>query len=384
MRLVVTGGGTGGHVYPALEVGLYAAEQGAELLYLGSLRGQEGKLCEQRGVLFQGFPAEPLLSLRSPRGWKSLSKLMGARKMAKAHLRAARPDVVFSTGGYSAGPILAAARALGIPYVIHDGNSVPGRANRMFGRQAKAFLTVFFATERFYTDRPVTRTGQPIRRQLRDAAARRSEVAGSAGILPASMGETPMKTHGRDARATILVLGGSQGSAYLNEAVPAAISTLGSEVSVIHACGPAHHDATKDRVTILGLKNYCVEPYLDSDAIADAYCRADLVVCRSGGTLTELAMFGLPSVLVPLPSAANNHQFHNAVEFRDMKAATIAEQEPAPYSGMIAGIRNWLRDSGAREQAARALKEWDVPDATERTWAHIEAASSAGLALRRS
>jgi UDP-N-acetylglucosamine--N-acetylmuramyl-(pentapeptide) pyrophosphoryl-undecaprenol N-acetylglucosamine transferase len=382
LRLVVTGGGTGGHVYPALEVARLAGERGAELLYLGSLRGQEGKLCEQRGILFKGFPAEPLYSLRTARGWKSLSKLMGARKMAKAHLKAARPDVVFSTGGYSAGPVLAAAKALGIPYVIHDGNSVPGRANRMFGRGAKAFLTTFFATERLYTDRPVIRTGQPIRKQLRDAAQGRYSAAQSDIVLAEALLEGEVSgtagvptEHGTLEHATILVLGGSQGSAYLNEAVPTAVSAMEIVVNVIHASGPTNFAETSARVKGLSLDNYRVEPYLDSDAICDAYCQADLVVCRSGGTLAELAMFGLPSVLVPLPSSADDHQHHNAVEFEEMKAAVEAKQEPAPYSKTMNGIRWWLSNSKAREEARHRLKEWDVPDATERIVAHIEAAA---------
>ena len=356
MRLVVTGGGTGGHVYPALEVARLAAENGAELLYLGSLRGQESKLCQALGILFKGFPAEPLYSLKTPRGWRSAIALLRARSMAKAHLAVAKPDVVFSTGGYSAGPVLAGARALGIPYVIHDGNSVPGRANRMFGRAARAFLSTFFATERFYKDRPVTRTGQPIRIALRDAAR---QVAGSHA----------------EARATILVLGGSQGSAYLNEATPNAIAALDSPLRVIHASGPSHIEPTRSRVERFGLKDYRVEPYLDSAAISQAYREADLVVCRSGGTLAELAMFGLPSVLVPLPTSADDHQRHNAREFAEMHAATVAEQEPAPYSATVQAIRGWLCDFAKREQAAKALKEWDVPDATERIWGHILSAS---------
>jgi UDP-N-acetylglucosamine--N-acetylmuramyl-(pentapeptide) pyrophosphoryl-undecaprenol N-acetylglucosamine transferase len=382
LRLIVTGGGTGGHVYPALEVARLAGERGAELLFLGSIRGQEGKLCEQRGMLFKGFPAEPLYSLRTPRGWRALSRLLRARKMARAHLAAARPDVVFSTGGYSAGPVLAAARSLGIPYVIHDGNSVPGRSNRMFGRGAKAFLSTFYATERLYTDRPVVRTGQPIRKQLRDAASahRQSgiretvmaeallegEVTGTAGVPP---------TNEDLERATILVLGGSQGSAYLNEAVPTAISAMEIAVDVIHASGPTNFAETSARVKGLSLENYRVEPYLDAEAITDAYCRADLVVCRSGGTLAELAMFGLPSVLVPLPSSADDHQHYNALEFEEMKAAVEASQEAAPYSKTTHAIRAWLSNSKAREEARHKLKEWDVPDATERIVAHIEAAA---------
>lgn len=353
MRLVLTGGGTGGHVYPALEVARLAHSRGAELLYLGSIRGQEGKLCEAHGILFKGFPSEPLYSLKSARGWRSLVKLIDARRMAKRHLAAARADVVFSTGGYSAGPILAAARSLRIPYVIHDGNSVPGRANRMFGRQAKAFLSTFFATERFYRDRAVVRTGQPIRKELREAASVNGVQSGS----------------------MVLVLGGSQGSQYLNEAVPNAVLALGLPVSVIHASGPTHFAETCARVKGLNLTDYEVQPYLDTEALASAYGRADLVVCRSGGTLAELAMFGRPSVLVPLPTSADHHQLHNAEEFADMGAATITGQQSPPFDEMTSGISNWLGDEGRRSEASRRLREWDVPDATDRIVTHIEAAA---------
>lgn len=381
MRLVVTGGGTGGHVYPALEVADFARERGAEVLYLGSLRGHEAKLCEERGYLFKGFPSEPLYSLKTARGWKAVTKLIQARKMAKRHMAVARPDVVFSTGGYSAGPILAAASALGVPFVIHDGNSVPGRANRMFGKQAKAFLSTFFATERFYTQRPVIRTGQPIRKHLREAATRSQEDSLREVVLANALmeGETPAAgltgIPGEGGRMTILVLGGSQGATYLNAAVPQAIAALEREVEVIHASGPTNYAETVARVKGLGLENYRVEPYLESDAIAEAYCQANLAVCRSGGTLAELAMFGLPSVLVPLPSSADNHQYHNAKEFEDMAAASIAAQEQAPYPKMVEMIGHWLQNPTARAEAAGKLREWDVPDATERIVAHIEAAA---------
>lgn len=389
MRLVVTGGGTGGHVYPALEVAAGAHERGAELLYLGSLRGQESKLCEERGILFKGFPSEPLYSLKSARGWKSVAKLLQARRMAKKYLAAARADVVFSTGGYSAGPILAAAKALGVPYVIHDGNSVPGRAHRMFGRQAKGFLTTFFATERHYKDRPVVRTGQPIRKQLRAAAAARSRERFSEVVLANALSEGDVVeaslhgleghgTLGQDGRVTgaaILVLGGSQGSAYLNLAVPQAVAGLEREVQVIHAAGPTNFAETSARVKGLNLENYRVEPYLQAEAIADAYCQADLIVCRSGSSLAEVAMFGLPSVLVPLPSSADNHQHYNAVEFQDMGAGSIAGQEQGPYPKMVDMMRHWIDSEAARGEAARRLHEWDVPDATERIVAQIEAAA---------
>ncbi len=352
MRLIVTGGGTGGHVYPALEVARTAAERGYELLYLGSNRGQEGKLCEARGFLFKGFPSEPLWSLKTLKGWKALSRLIKARRLAKRYVAASKADIIFSTGGYSAAPILSAARSLKVPYVIHESNSVPGRTNRMFGKAASAFLSVFRTTERFYTDRPVLRVGQPIRKELRTAAAR-----------------------DRIEDSVLLVLGGSQGSAYLNEAVPVAVKESGFGGRVIHASGPNHFAETQARVKGLGLNHYEVSPYLETEEITAAYCQARLVVCRSGGTLAELALFRLPSVLVPLPTSADQHQLHNAKEFENLGAASVTEQEKEPFPATAAAISHWWNDESARNSAAEKLGEWDIPDATERILGQIEAAA---------
>lgn len=354
LRLIVTGGGTGGHVYPALEVARFAREQGAEIAYLGSLRGQEGKACAAMDVRFQGFPSEPLYSLKTPRGWKALARLVQARSLAKRALKVADPDVVFSTGGYSAGPVVAAARSLGIPYCIHEANSVPGRSNLMFAKEADAFTTVFKSTERFAPGVNCTRTGQPIRHELRQAVAGRAP-------------EPEM----------VLVVGGSQGSEFLNGAVPRAATNEALQFTkFLHASGPKNFETTFQLAEALELGDrYKVVPYLETAQILEAYQKTTLVVGRSGGTLAELAMFGIPSVLVPLPTAAGDHQFHNGEEFVEMHAATVLRQPEATPSALASAISEWLLDAPGRLKAASALQEWDVPDATERIYGLIQEAA---------
>ncbi len=339
MKLVLTGGGTGGHIYPALEVGRAAAEQGAELHYFGSFRGQEARLCTQREIPFQGFASEPLYSLRTPRGWKALAMLLQARNAATKALFALRPDVVFSTGGYSAGPVVAAARRLSIPYVIHEGNSAPGRSNRLFARHAHAFATVFHATEKL-VDFPVIRTGMPIRKALREAAATLSPI---------------------DRR--VLVVGGSQGSAFLNGICPQAARRMQPPASWRHSTGPANLEAVQGQLE--GLADYEIRPYFEADAMAEAYRTSSVAVGRSGGTLAEFALFRLPSVVVPLPSAADNHQMHNASEFVSMGAATCLPQADATPGLLAEAVESWLSPE-RRAQAGATLATWDVPDATER------------------
>lgn len=355
LRLVVTGGGTGGHVYPALEVARFAAEQEAEILYLGSNRGQEGKACAERGVLFQGFPSEPLYSLKSARGWKSLMKLLKARSLAGRALKRYDPDAVFSTGGYSAGPVVAAARKLGIPYCIHESNSVPGRANLMFAREAAAFTVLFNSTEKYASGVQCVRVGQPIRHALREAVAGRKPEPGM-----------------------VLVVGGSQGSEYLNGAVPrAAKSEALAGTTFLHASGPKNFESTYRMVESLGIADrYKVVPYLETAQLLEAYQKATLVVARSGGTLAELAMFGLPSVLVPLPTSAGNHQLHNAEEFVEMHAATLVPQNQATPEALAEAISGWIDNSDRCAAAAVALKAWDVPDATERIYSLIAQAGA--------
>ncbi len=389
MRLVVTGGGTGGHVYPALEVARYAREQGDELLYLGSFRGQEGEAAAQAGVSFQGFHAAPLYSLKSPRGWKSAVILMRAVGTAKALLRIAKPDVVFSTGGYSAAPVIGAAKSMGIPYVLFEANSIPGRTHRIFAPKAAAFASVFHKTAERMASIKVTRTGMPIRKALRDASpsaasaepavtakdkfseqrASRSGKGQGAGLQQTSRKEQPEPDPFRFEKSPlVLVLGGSQGSAFLNEAVPKAAAQLDG-VAFLHATGPKNYDVAIATTTP---DNYRFVPYLEQDQMIEALASATLVVARSGGTLAEFACFQLPSVLVPLPNSADDHQLHNAREFEAMGAATVVEQTDATPERVAEAIQAWReRDT---VEAIRALADWDIPDATGRIYHLIQKA----------
>jgi UDP-N-acetylglucosamine--N-acetylmuramyl-(pentapeptide) pyrophosphoryl-undecaprenol N-acetylglucosamine transferase len=346
MRLAVTGGGTGGHIYPALEVARHARSQGDEMVYLGSFRGQEGEACKREGVEFHGFNARPLYSLKTLRGWQSGVILLRAIGVAKKLLRSSKPAVLFSTGGYSAAPVLSASRSLKIPYVIFEANSIPGRTHRMFAPQAFAFASVFHKTAEQMPK--VTRTGMPIRKALRDAAA--------------SLGPR---------ERLVLVVGGSQGSAYLNESIPKAAEAL-EHVEFIHATGTKNYEAAR---LAQHPEGYGFVPYLEQDALVDAYSRASVAVARSGGTLAELALFRLPSVLVPLPTSADAHQLHNAKEFESMGAATLLSQS-ASSEAFATAIRSWLDADHSAAEAA--LLAWDVPDATERIYALIQAAGGRG------
>lgn len=343
MRLAITGGGTGGHVYPALEVGLKAQAGGDELLYFGSIRGQERAACERAEVRFQGFRAEPLTGFRRPAGWRALLVNLLSVRAAKAALRASGVDVVFSTGGYGAAPVVAAARSLGIPYVVHEANSVPGRVNRLFAKRAARLTYVFRHTAGHFSGLPAERTGQPIRSALREAAGDRRPNA-----------------------ARVMVTGGSQGSLFLNQNVPLAAEMLRGRAAFLHATGRAHLDSVHQTVRDRRLEGYDARAFLEADAMAEGYATSSLVVGRSGGSCAEYACFRLPSILVPLPNSADDHQHHNAKEFAEMNAATLLPQSEALPSALASAIAAWLDDPARVTAAEQALADWDIPDATER------------------
>jgi UDP-N-acetylglucosamine--N-acetylmuramyl-(pentapeptide) pyrophosphoryl-undecaprenol N-acetylglucosamine transferase len=343
-RLLLTGGGTGGHIYPAIEVGRLAAENGAQISYAGSERGQEGKVCANLGIEFVAFGSQPLYSLRTPRGWKSLMALLRARTAAKRYLAHHRPDVVFSTGGYSAAPLMAAARSLGVPFAIHEANSVPGRANRMFASASCFFSSVFRATERYMKGTSTVRTGQPIRSVLREAA----------------------RSRGPESKY-VLVFGGSQGSVFLNSLALKTAERMEDDYRWVLVTGPNNFSEVQKESS--RLSQIDIKPFLPAEDMAVQLQKASVVLSRSGGSLAEIAMFGIPSVQVPLPTSADNHQFVNASEFVDMAAATVVKQSSTIASDTAAdlaakAIEYWMTDFAARARAIQSMAEWDCPNAT--------------------
>lgn len=362
-QLVVTGGGTGGHVFPALEVALRARDDGWIIRYLGSERGQEKSACEKAMVPFSAFPSGPVGKPWTPRGAQSLLQLLKATNLAVQAMRADRPDVVFATGGYAAAPVLNAARKLGIPIVLHEQNAVPGRTIRLMAGSARAVCTVFHAAQEHFPGSKVHRTGMPIRQALRDSAQGR--------LL---LGTPPDST-----APIVTVMGGSQGSAALNDiALATAVRMAKSEVQWLHITGLSHFESTMHSLRKLAVKSeYHIKAYLEADEMAAALFNSELAVCRSGaGTVSELAAFRKPAIFVPYPHSFAQHQLKNAQELANLGAADVVEQanlDPATLEGRILA---WVTDRDRQKEAAARLADWDVPDALDRIMGIIKQAAS--------
>jgi UDP-N-acetylglucosamine--N-acetylmuramyl-(pentapeptide) pyrophosphoryl-undecaprenol N-acetylglucosamine transferase len=313
MRLVVTGGGTGGHIYPALAVAeAMKALPGVETVtYVGKTGGLESELVPQNGIDFEGISFYGMPRGKSPLlPFKLLAwglKLREARAHARQILQRLKPDVVFGTGGYVSAPVLMAAHSLKIPYVVHEPDAKPGLVNQLMSKNAAVITTSFAEGANSLKQRPdqqVVVTGNPIR--------------GSIGKLTKAEALKQLGLPWKEEQKIILVTGGSQGARRINQAVVEALPTLINEYdfAVAHLTGKKLYEETVEALdrhdpTLKTHPNYWVQPY--SGEMAALLALADLAVCRAGSlSLSEMAVCGVPTLLVPYPFAAADHQRKNA------------------------------------------------------------------------
>lgn len=352
MRILIAAGGTGGHVYPALAVARSLRERApeADFRWLGGRRGLEASI-----VPAEGYPLE-LLALRSLRTVDMSVhtvldplRLGASYPQALAKLARRRPDVLFTTGGYIAIPVIAAATTLRIPSLMWEGNLVPGRSVRASARMASA-LAVSFAEACARLPGPCFVTGTPIRSFAgRDRAAARKAL----GLEP----ETPV----------MFIFGGSQQVRRLNRAVWDALPTLVKGASVIHMTGePAYAEALKTRESLAAdaRARYKAYPFLRGE-MTDALVAADLLVGRAGSsTLAEASALGLPMVVVPYPHASA-HQVANARALADAGAARIVPDEELDAGKLIdaAGLLARPADLDVMRAAARGFGRPGAADA---------------------
>ncbi len=352
MRLVITGGGTGGHLFPALAVheALMARRPEAAALFVGAATGVEATILPRRGYAFRGLAASQVSGAGLAGRARAALRLPGTVLQAARLLREFRPQAVFGVGGYASVSTVLAARLTGIPSVIHEQNAFPGLANRALGRLVSRVAVSFEGTTRFFPAGRVAVTGAPVRAEIRagDAEAARERLGLASGIF------------------TVLIFGGSQGAHRLNLAVQEALPELGAErdgFQFVHATGARDLTGVRQAYALAGIQAR-VEPFFEE--MAAAYQAADFVVCRAGaGTIFELAAVGKPAILVPFPYAANDHQRLNAEAAVKIGAAWILLDQHCDGRRIVASLRaarekpTQLLEMGRR---ARALARPDAAD----------------------
>ena len=346
MRLLVAGGGTGGHVFPgiALAEEVVTRHPKNDVVFVGTARGLEASV-----VPIAGYPIE-LIDVRGLKGKGLGNVLAGLFRLPRAFvqswrvLRKWRPDVVVGVGGYASGPVVLAARLMGIPTAVQEQNAVAGLTNRLLGRVVQAAFTAFREAGRQFPAHKVQQLGNPIRRSLLENYMR-----------PVSK---------RDDRLRVLVFGGSQGAHGLNmrviEALPF-LSDLRDRVVFVHQTGARDREQVEKGYASVGFTPDVREFITDMSA---AYAGSDLVVCRAGATtLAELTVCKKPSILVPFPAAADNHQVVNARSLVDAGAAVMIEERDLTGELLGSEIRRVLLDPAVRDRMSRAAGVLGRPQA---------------------
>lgn len=351
MRLLVAGGGTGGHLYPGIAIAEEVVRRGgSEVLFVGSRRGIEGRAVPAAGYALETLEVSGLKRMGLLGTLRGLVRLPLALLRSFAILRRFRPAVVVGVGGYASGPVVLAAVLAGYPTAIQEQNSVPGITNRVLGRMVKAVFIAFEDAAGFFPARKLARLGNPVRAKI---------VAALAGAVAAA---APAE------RLRVLAVGGSQGARAVSELVAAAAPLLargGTEYSLVHQTGGSDLERMRDRYQSLSLGGQVtVTGFIDD--MAAAYAQADVVVARAGAlTLAELAIAGKPAILVPLPTAADDHQSKNAARFAAAGAAIVLAQRQASPADLAAALRDLARDAERRAAMGQAMRGLARPNAAQ-------------------
>lgn len=347
-RVLIMAGGTGGHIIPALTVAKSLLEKNAKVRWLGTATGLEAKLVNQNQIPMSFINIQGVRSSGIKRKITVIPNLLRAILQAQRVIREFDPDLVMGFGGFVSGPGAIAALLARKPLFLHEQNSIPGITNRYLSRFATQLFQAFPNT---FTKTALT-VGNPVRREILQ--------------LPAPQ----LRRIGEDAAVRLLVLGGSQGAACLNEVVPDAIAKISSQYRPVvwHIAGEGKVLATQQRYQHLG-----VEARIDSfiEDMASAYSWADVVLCRSGAlTVAELAAVGVASILVPFPYAVDDHQRKNA-EFLSKNGAAIL----IPQTELnISNLANLLEDFSTHRERLRTMAQsayaLRYPNATEQIISH--------------
>lgn len=355
MKVLLAGGGTAGHVFPALAVADELRARGHDVTFVGSADGQEAILVPAAAYAFvpvHAISAQTRLSLRSVR---AVGLAIRAARRVRPLVEAA--DVVVGVGGFASAPAVLAARWADRPVVLVDQNSVPGAVNRIAARWARAVATTFEATSaRLPAGVRIERTGNPIRASIVAVPANRAALAA----------EARARFDLAEDRSTVLVVGGSLGALHIDQVVAGMLPLLRdrSELQLLVGTGRGHETAVADAVEPDASLCVRVVPFIERMDLALAV--ADLVVSRAGASVAELAACGLPSVLVPYPHATENHQEANAREVVAAGAAVMIPDTDLSSSGLAGCILELMEVPERRAQMARAALTWARPDAAAR------------------
>lgn len=350
LRFVISGGGTGGHIFPAIAIAdaLKRRFPEAEILFIGA----KGRM-EMDRVPKAGYPIEGLWISGFTKDLSVITlpfKLVSSLTKARRILKRFQPDAVIGVGGFASGPTLKAANWLHIPTIIQEQNSYPGKTNRNVGQKAKAICVAYNGLEQWFPKENIHFTGNPLRGNI-NGNCDRNEAAEYFGVKA----EQPV----------VLLVGGSQGALGINKGISAQLAKFKeSDMQLIWQTGKYYHEQAVNEVKELGLEDK-VKPVIFIDRMDLAYSVADVVISRAGAmSISELALVQKPVIFVPLPTAAEDHQTKNAKQLVDANAAVMVKNDETETK-LVPALQDLLNNKDKQNEMKANIAQFARPNAAD-------------------
>lgn len=347
LKFILSGGGTGGHIYPAIAIAneIKRRHPDADILFVGASDKMEMQKVPQAGFAIEGLWIAGLQRKLTLQNMMFPFKLISSLWKSRGIIKRFRPDVVIGTGGFASGPLLQVAGSAGIPTVIQEQNSYPGITNKILGRKANRICVAYDGLERFFPKERMVLTGNPVREDLLDIASKRVEAQAFFNLDPT--------------KRTVLVLGGSLGARRINQLIATWVDGgLPEDVQLLWQCGKLYIDAYKR------YESAQIHLMAFVDRMDLAYAAADIVVSRAGASsVSELCIVGKPVIFIPSPNVAEDHQAKNAMAIAEKGAAVVIRESELDvrFKGEMASL---LSDEGRRQHLGESIKAMAKPGAT--------------------
>lgn len=357
LRIIIAGGGTGGHIFPAVAIGhaLKAANAGTELLFVGAKGKMEMSKIPLEGFEIKGLDIAGFSRTNFLKNFLLPYKIIKSYFSARSILKSFKPDAVVGVGGYASFPILNAAQGKGLPTLIQEQNSYAGKSNKILGKKAKAICVAYEGMERFFPEEKIIITGNPVRKNIAHIKVTKQEGKVWLGL--------------DSDKKTILIIGGSLGARSINEAIDAHLETiLKWNVQILWQTGKPYFEQAFERTKELNAKVKVMEFI---QAMDYAYAAADIVISRAGAlSIAELCIVAKPVIFVPYPFAAEDHQTSNAMALVNRNAAMMVKNDEV-QTELIIKLKTLLNDNAMQETMKQNLKTMAVTNADERIAAKV-------------
>ena len=352
LRVIISGGGTGGHIFPAVSIANAVKElrPDAKILFVGALGRMEMQRVPAAGYEIKGLPICGFDRKNLLKNIKVLYKIWKSQRMAKQIIKDFQPQVAVGVGGYASGPTLNKAAAMGIPCLIQEQNSYAGVTNKLLAKKAKKICVAYEGMERFFPAEKIILTGNPVRQALLDKKISHEEAVKNQGLNPD--------------KKTILLVGGSLGARTINESMLQHLDLIKtSDVQFIWQTGKYYSAEITERLKGENIPNLKVTDFITD--MGEAYKAADLVISRAGASsISEFCLIGKPVILVPSPNVAEDHQTKNALALSTRDAAIYVKDSEAPATLLELAIKTVNNETKLKSLSENVLK-LALPDSAE-------------------